>query len=95
MPIPLCTHRFLDGHTCGSPALRGEQFCYFHHPRRRPVANTYERQSRRGFTLPAPETREEIQVAISLITERLAANKIDVHRARALLYSLQLTAQTL
>lgn len=95
MPIQLCTHYFLDGHKCGSPALRGEHFCYFHHPRRRPTSNRYERQSRRGFTLPAPRTLGELQTAIGTVTERLAANKIDVHRASLLLYSLQLASRNL
>ena len=28
--VPLCTHIKSDGHRCGSPALRGGQFCFFH-----------------------------------------------------------------
>src|SRR5277367_5064410 len=28
--VPLCTHIKSDGHRCGSPALRGSQFCFFH-----------------------------------------------------------------
>jgi hypothetical protein len=27
-----CNHLFPDNHRCGSPALRGQTFCYFHHP---------------------------------------------------------------
>ncbi|MGA8938189.1 MAG: hypothetical protein WB439_03410 [Acidobacteriaceae bacterium] len=94
MPIQLCTHRFLDNHKCGSPALRGELYCYFHHPRRRPTSNRYERQSRRGFTLPTPRSQREVQDAIGQITERLASNKIDVNRASVLLYGLQLASQS-
>jgi hypothetical protein len=30
----LCTHVFDGGHACASPALRGETFCYYHHPTR-------------------------------------------------------------
>jgi hypothetical protein len=29
---PTCHHLFPDSHRCGSPALRGQNFCYFHHP---------------------------------------------------------------
>ncbi len=39
MPEPKpyqCRHLFTDGHQCGSPALRGEELCYFHHTARRP-----------------------------------------------------------
>jgi len=28
-PAPTCHHIFADRHRCGSPALRGERFCYF------------------------------------------------------------------
>ena len=34
-PIAICTYLFPDDHRCGSPALRGEDFCYYHHPDRR------------------------------------------------------------
>ncbi|MGA7157140.1 MAG: hypothetical protein WBY53_09850 [Acidobacteriaceae bacterium] len=94
-PIQLCTHRFLDNHKCGSPALRGEVYCYFHHPRRRPTSNRYERLSRRGFTLPAPQNLAELQTAIGIVIERLASNQLDVHRASVLLYSLQLASRNL
>jgi len=29
-----CHHIFPDGHRCGSPHLRHETLCYFHHPTR-------------------------------------------------------------
>ena len=28
--VKVCTHIMVTGVRCGSPALRGEQFCYFH-----------------------------------------------------------------
>jgi hypothetical protein len=28
--VKVCTHIKVTGVRCGSPALRGEQFCYFH-----------------------------------------------------------------
>src|ERR1017187_8418857 len=33
---PSCHHLHSTGNRCGSPALRGEQFCFYHHPTRRP-----------------------------------------------------------
>jgi hypothetical protein len=95
MSLQLCTHTFDDGHTCGSPALRGDRLCYFHHPSRRPVANPYARRSRRGFTLPAPTTQQALNDALSQVIVRLAANTLDVHRAGLLLYSLQIARQTI
>jgi len=37
IPAPTCHHTFPDDHRCGSPSLRGEAFCYFHHPNRPPA----------------------------------------------------------
>ena len=88
-----CTHRFADDHRCGSPALRGEQHCYYHHPNRKPVANPYERRARRGFHIVAPTSPETHQQALSQVLQRLAANQLDVHRAGQMLYTLQLLAQ--
>ena len=90
-----CHHIFPDAHRCGSPALRGEAFCYYHHPDRKPVANPYARRARRGFDLPAPTDQQSVRHALSQVIVRLAANKLDVRRAGLLIYSLQIAGQTL
>lgn len=92
---PTCHHRFPDDHRCGSPSLRGEAFCYYHHPDRRPAANPYARRARRGFLLTPPTDQPSLQNAIAEIIVRFAANKLDVDRAKLILYSLQIAAQTL
>ena len=89
---PCCQHIFADGHRCGSPALRGETHCYHHHPDRKPIANPYERRSRRGFAITLPHDRAALQDALYEVIQRLAANKLDVHRAGLLLYSLQIAS---
>jgi hypothetical protein len=94
MPIQHCTHIFPNGHTCGSPALRGERYCYFHHPSRHP-SNTRIRRAQRGFTLAAPRTRNEFQSALSEVIQRLASNKLDTKRGGLLVYLLQMAARDL
>jgi hypothetical protein len=60
-----CRHIFTDGHRCGSACLRNEEFCYYHHTTRTPVANPHERRGRRStFNLPLPEDRSAIQASI-------------------------------
>jgi len=89
-----CRHIHSEGRRCGSPSLRGESYCYHHHQTRRPVANLHHRRARQAaFTLPAPNSRPEIQQAIGSIMLRLAVNDIDTRRAGLLLYALQI-AQT-
>jgi hypothetical protein len=92
---PTCHHVFPDNHRCGSPALRGERFCYYHHPSRKPVANPRARLARRGFHLAAPRNHADLQQALGEVITRLAAKKLDVHRAGLLLYSLQIAGRHL
>jgi hypothetical protein len=92
MPIQLCTHLFPDGHTCGSPALRSERLCFYHHPAR---STALRHRPTRGFTLTAPTNRRELLSALGQVMQRLASNKLDTKRAGILLYSLQVAGLTL
>jgi hypothetical protein len=78
---------------CGSPALRGERLCYFHHPGRRPSSSRYPRRAPRGFNLVAPRNRQEFQSALSEVIQRLANNKLDTRRGGLLVYTLQMAAR--
>jgi hypothetical protein len=97
-PVQLCTHIF-DPHTararhCGSPALRGQLHCYYHHPDRRP-STPAARRRREAFHLVPPANRHELQHALSQVITRLAANKLDTARAGLLIYSLQIASQSM
>src|ERR1700722_124073 len=86
-----CRHIFTDGHRCGSPCLRGEELCYYHHNTRKPTTGARQRRSRRStFDLPLPEDRSAIQSSIGQVLQRIAANDIDPRRAGLLLYGLQI-----
>jgi len=93
-----CRHIKVDGIRCGSPALRNEPFCYYHHTIRRPVPMR-ELEARRGmqgtFELPNPEDRSAIQHAIGQVLQRIAANELDPRRAGLLLYGLQIASLNL
>jgi hypothetical protein len=101
---PLCNHLFaasptVPAHLCGSPALRGEPFCYFHHPTRKPVRNPHERRARRiarqSFDFHLPTTRREFQFSLDAVASRIANNQIDIRRASQLLYALQMAERNL
>jgi len=88
-----CRHIFTDGRRCASPCLRHEEFCYYHHTTRRPVADPRQRRSRRStFDLPHPEDRSSIQSSIGEVLRRVASNEIDTKRAGLLLYGLQIAS---
>ena len=91
-----CRHIFADGHRCGSPCLRGEELCYFHHTTRRPIVDLHARRSRQSrFDLPLPEDRSSIQSSIGEVLRRLSRNEIDPRRAGLLLYGLQIASSNL
>jgi hypothetical protein len=100
--VALCHHVIpssdtAPAHSCGSPALRGESFCFYHHPRRKPVPNRAEQQARtrerrlarRTITVALPQTHAELLGALNQVIALIAANRIDVRRANLLLTTLK------
>lgn len=91
-----CHHIFPDGFRCGSPRMRKEQFCYFHHDTRRPVVRPEERIARRStFALSTPTSHDHIEESLGELLVRIATNDIDPRRAGLLLYCLQLASTNL
>ena len=88
----LCRHMHTSGARCGSPALRGQDFCYYHDRSRRhgPLAG------RTGiFKMQPIDDRAAIQLAIYDILSRLTAGDIDCKRASVALYGLQIASSNL
>jgi hypothetical protein len=94
----LCHHTFESTDTeaarrCGSPALRGETFCFYHHPTRKPAKNREARRerriARRPIPFPLPTNRAELLRAQLYLTHLIASNQIDTRRAGLLLFALQ------
>lgn len=91
-----CHHIFPDDTRCGSPRMRDEQFCYYHHDSRRPVVRSHDRIARRStFSLFTPTSPNSLLESLGEVMARIAANDIDPRRAGLLLYALQLASTTL
>lgn len=90
---PNCRHIQPTGKRCGSPALRGEPFCYFHHPTRRPQRRPVARPA--AFTLPPITCHEDVQIALSEVISRLANNTLDIKRATMIMDSLRMAQANL
>jgi hypothetical protein len=95
----LCRHIFVDGRRCGSPALREENFCYFHRTHRTPVlANARRNRPRSGFDLTlldGLDNHAAIQLSITEVLGRIARNEIEPKSAWLLLYGLQIAGTNL
>ena len=78
------------GQRCGSPALKGEYYCYHHLVR---IAN---RKNHRVLIdpevtcmeIPPIEDRTSIFNALAAVVHRLAENTIDTRRAGQMIYGL-------
>ena len=91
-----CRHIFTDGRRCGSPSLRNQPLCYYHHNNRLQVEDPRARKNRRAtFHLPLPEDQSAIQHSIGQVLQRIASNDIDPRRAGLLLYGLQIASLNL
>ena len=76
---PRCHHVKPNGQRCGSPAMNGEQFCYFHNLARMSV-NSF----------PILEDRRALQVAYMRICERLMSGTLSALNAKVLLQALSM-----
>lgn len=90
---PACHHVHPTGKPCGSPALRGEQFCFYHHPTRRPP--TRNPNTPAPFDMPPIINAKTLQIALSEVVLRLADNTLDTRRAGLLLLTLQMAKANL
>jgi hypothetical protein len=100
MQYPLCRHIKTNGLQCQAPALTGQQWCYFHSRLHQSHEKFRYTGAARGYLMPGQhvelstlEDRESVQVALSTVINALATGNLDIRRATALLYGLQLASQ--
>jgi hypothetical protein len=90
-----CRHIFIDGHRCGSPSLRGQPFCYYHHTTLGFADDKRFRRTWTEFELPPLEDRSSVLAAINEVLQRIAGNQIAAKDAGLLLYGLQIASLNL
>jgi hypothetical protein len=84
MSAKSCTHIKVSGVRCGSPSLRGEQFCYFHQRMLRTVRYPASRIRHAALI----EDEESIQVALMETINALLLGTIEIKRAELILRAL-------
>jgi hypothetical protein len=85
-----CTHIKVSGTQCGSPALRGEVFCYFH---QRMIRGVRTPPRSRLHPIALIEDEEGIQASLMEVINALVRNTIDFKRAQLILRALQIAAR--
>jgi len=82
--VKSCTHIKVTGVRCGSPALRGEPFCYFHQRLLRGVKGPDSRLHRVALL----EDEEAIQASVMEVVNALVRGTIELKRAELVLRAL-------
>ncbi len=85
-----CTHIKISGIRCGSPSLRGQQFCYYHQRMHRGVRTPPQS---RLHPLACIEDKESIQAALAEVINALLRNTIDMKRATLILRALHIAVK--
>ena len=91
MPNPKsCTHIKVTGVRCQAPALRGEQFCYFHQHAHRGVRRPAHS---RLHPIALIESEEAIQASLMEVINGLIRNTLDVKRAELIIRALHIAVK--
>jgi hypothetical protein len=95
MSYRTCNYPKSDGVPCGSPALRDEKFCYFHHrdhKRSKYSAAAIRRAEVLGPRLPRMKSLAEIQAALYKVMNAIIDHRVSYQRAGRILFDLQQAA---
>ncbi len=85
-----CQHIKVTGVPCRGPAMRGEQFCYFHQRMLRGVKTP---PNARLHPIALIEDEESIQASLMEVINALARNHIDLRRASLILKALNIAVR--
>lgn len=79
--IPLCEHLFVHGRSCGSPAMRGTHFCYYHRQNHR----------QRGLeVIPDLTNHRNIQRALSNTLRGIVSGRLTYEEAGRILHGISI-----
>jgi|HubBroStandDraft_1064217.scaffolds.fasta_scaffold01434_12 hypothetical protein len=94
---PRCRHIKTNGTQCGSPALRNQNFCFYHHQDRPfKVPCYYKQEYPLGeLDLPYFEDAHSVQTVIRQVVQMVMQKRLERETASLLLYALQIASSNL
>ena len=99
--VKLCSFIRETGRRCGSPAMRGQDRCFYHERDRlrRQILATWringDAHLLASMALPPLDTPEEVQICINAVFLAIAENRIDPETRRTLIDMLRLASRNL
>ncbi len=95
MSFRICNFPKPDGAPCGSPALKNENLCYFHHrdqQRFENLGSAIRRADVLGPRLPRMKSLADVQLALYEVGNAISLNTISTQRAGRILSELDQAA---
>jgi len=89
--VRICSHIKGDGIRCGTPALNGRQFCYFHQRAHHPGA----RIATRRYRAPLPDSAASLQIAMAHAMQALMSGDLTPKQANSIMYGINLSTNLL
>ena len=89
--VRICEHIKDDGIRCGTPAVNGRHFCYYHCRAHHPGA----RISTRAYRSPIPDSVASLQIAIAHTLQALTSGDIPPKQANSIFYGIHLATKLL
>lgn len=83
---PRCQHIHDNNGRCGSPALRGQAFCYWHSTAR-------ATNKKKTFEMPILDNPNSVQLAVSQVISLLMSGQITPYHASVAFYGLQISSR--
>jgi predicted AAA+ superfamily ATPase len=94
--VPLCQRPMDDTRHCGSPAMRGKRYCYYHQRQyEQSIRITGQRARQPWFESVALDDRNAIQNALRQVMQRLASGEIEFAKAGLMLNQLRAATEAL
>jgi hypothetical protein len=93
-----CEYLKPNGEFCGSPALRGRDYCHWHLiciARRLRAEKQEATQDRTPLELPPLEDANSVQLAVMMVIDAMLRNRISPRMSSHLLYALQIASSNL
>ena len=92
MPCRTCKFTKPDGTPCGSPALLGKKFCYYHlrdRQRGQRIDTAVRQADVLGPKLPLMRSLRDVLAGLNEVVQALAQDRISHDHAARVLYDLQ------
>jgi len=92
LPYRICQFPKPDGTPCGSPALLGKKFCYYHlrdHQRGQRIDTAVRRADVLGPQLPPMRSLRDVLAGLNEVVHALAEGRVSNQRAGRILFDLQ------